>query len=234
MSRRRRIDYGKWPLHVIGRGVAGDSLFPDADSWALFWNEFGAQATEFGVSIGHVCLMRTHYHLLVRGNPEALANTLHRTHSKLAWLRNRDDQRRGAVFGRRYRVIPVDTAKHLLAVARYIPLNPVKSNVVRDPSDWRWSTHRFLAGRETPPAWFDVRTALRMVAFFNSRSYERWVLSDTPLAIPPMTEQELIDHRICSLAEWGMPIAEIADVLHLSARTVQRRIARSALRSTPD
>lgn len=234
MSRRRRIDHGNCPLHVIARGVAGDSLFPNPQAWSLFWNEFGLQAQEFGVSIGHVCLMRTHYHLLVRASPEALANALHRTHSKLAWLRNVDDQRRGTVFGRRYQVIPIDNAKHLLSVARYIPNNPVKARLVHDPSDWHWSTHRFLAGREPAPEWFDVKTALRMVAFFSPRSYERWVLSDSPLALPPMNERELLDYRICSLAEWGMPNAEIADRLNLSERTVQRRIAASALRSPTD
>lgn len=230
MSRRRRIDHGNWPLHVIARGVAEDALFPDDASCLLFWDEFGVQAREFGVAIGHVCLMRTHYHLLVRAHPDALAGALHRTHSKLAWLRNLEGRRRGTVFGRRYQVIPIDTAKHLLAVSRYIPMNPVKARLVGDPSDWRWSTHRFLAGREASPEWFDVRTALRMVAFFSSRSYERWVLADTPLALPPMNERELLDHRVCSLAEWGMSNADIAEVLDLSERTVRRRIAQAAIR----
>ena len=70
-----------------------------------------------------------------------------------------------------------------------------------------------------------------MVAFFDTRSYKRWVLSDTPLAIPPMTQRELIDYRICSLAEWGMDDATIADRLGVSIKTVRRRIRASALRS---
>ena len=231
MTRRTRINHGKTPLHVRARCVAEDVLFPDWQSRSVFWNEFGVQAAEFGVAIGHVCLMTTHYHLLVRAHPEALADCLQRTHGKLAWYRNVDGKRRGTVFGRRYEVIPIDSAKHLLEVARYIPLNPVKARMVEDPSDWHWSTHRFLSGHEAPPDWFDIKSALRMVAFFDTRSYKRWVLSDTPLAIPPMTQRELIDYRICSLAEWGMDDATIADRLGISIKTVRRRIRASALRS---
>ncbi len=216
---------------MIARCVAEDTLFPDWDSSRVFWNRFGSLAQEHEVSIGHICLMRTHYHLLVRAQPEALAKLLQLTHGKLAWHRNRDGQRRGTLFGRRYDVIPIESARHLLSVARYIPLNPVKAKAVADPRGWHWSTHRFLAGHVRPPDWYDVKAALRMVSFFDSRSYERWVLSETPLELPPMTQRELMDFRICELADYGMGKEEIAAVLHLGARRVRNVIGASALRS---
>lgn len=231
MSRPRRLNHGRQPLHVIARCVAGDVLFPDHQSWEHFWDEFGTRAVENDVVVGHVCLMTTHYHLLVRADREALADTLHRAHGKLAWYRNREGMRRGRVFGRRYDVIPIISAKHLLEVSRYIPRNPVKAGMVSNPSSWRWSTHRYLAGKQSPPEWYDIDAALRMVAFFDSRSYERWVLADTPLAIPPMTQRELLDHRIWTMSESGKSDAEIAEAFRLTLRTARSRISAGALRS---
>lgn len=231
MTRPRREDHGHFPLHVVARGVEEGILFPDDQSRRLFWNEFGAWALELNVVIGHVCLMSTHYHLMVRSTPDALAEALMHTHRKLAWYVNRNG-RRGRAFGRRYQVFPIDDAKHLRLASRYIPLNPVKARMVRDPADWRWSTHRFLIGRDTPPAWYDIKAALRMVAFFDSRSYARWTLSDSPLAPPPMTKRELVDHRICVMAEFGIAEGEIAENLGLGTRRVRETIAHAALRST--
>lgn len=195
----------------------------------IFWDEFGSRALQFGVAIGHVCLMTTHYHLMVRATPDALAETLMHAHRKLAWYINRNG-RRGRTLGRRYQVFPIEDGRHLRAVARYIPLNPVKARMVRDPSEWQWSTHRFLVGRADSPPWFDVMTALRMVAFFDARSYERWVLADTPFEQPPMTQREMLEHRVCVMADFGIPAQEIAEFLGLSLRRVRETIAGAALR----
>jgi hypothetical protein len=229
MTRPNRIDYGLTPLHVISRGVDEGVLFPDPDAHRLFWNEFGVRALEFGVVIGHVCLMTTHYHLLVRADPEALSESLRHTHRKLAWYLNRNG-RRGYAMGRRYQVFPIEDAPHLRRAARYVPMNPVKARMVRDPGAWHWSTHRFLSGQATPPAWYDIKAALRMVGFFDSRNYERWVLADTPLEPPPMTKHELVDHRICVMAEFGKTPDVIAQELDVGERRVRRTLAAAALR----
>ena len=126
-------------------------------------------------------------------------------------------------------MFPVSSQAHLRLVARYIPMNPVKARMVRDPQAWHWSTHRFLAGHANPPDWYNVRAALRMIGFFDSRNYERWVVSKTPIALPPMTKRELVDHRICVMAEFGKTNAQIAEDLGLSIRRVRETVAAAAL-----
>lgn len=228
MTRNNRVDHPHTPLHVIARGVDEGRLFPDSGAHRIFWKEFAARAVEHGVVIGHVCLMSTHYHLLVRADPEALSETLRHTHRKLAWYLNRHG-RRGCTLGRRYSVFPVSSEAHLRLVARYIPMNPVKARMVRDPQAWHWSTHRFLAGHANPPDWYNVRAALSMIRFFDSRNYERWVVSNTPIALPPMTKRELVDHRICVMAEFGRTNAQIAEDLGLGIRRVRETVAAAAL-----
>ncbi|MGI9117804.1 MAG: transposase [Gaiellales bacterium] len=221
MSRPRRHDHGARPLHVVARAVARDVLFPDPSAFSMFWTALGEQAREHDVTIGQICLMTNHYHLLVRGHPDDLAETLKMTHGRLAWLRNKDDQRRGRVFGRRYDVFPIDGVRHHARVVRYIPHNPVAAGMCDDPAGWKWSTHRILAGHEPPPDWLDLPAALRLAGFFDSRSYERLVLRDTPLEIPPMTTHELMTHRICTMAADGAPEEVIEQTLGVSARRIR-------------
>lgn len=228
MTRPRRHEHGSRPLHLIARGVEEGVLFPDPVAHQIFWNEFGRQSLELGITIGHVCLMTTHYHLLVRGPRDALAEGLMHAHRKVAVYNNRAG-RRGRVFGRRYQVLPIDTSRHLRAVARYLPMNPVKAGMVRNPADWKWSTHRFLAGQDEAPPWYDVKAALRMVAFFDGRSYERWVLRDTPLEMPPMTPREVIDHRIRVMADYGLTDERIAKDLGVTLRRVREVVAGAVL-----
>ncbi len=229
MTRPRRHDHGARPLHVIARAVAGDVLFPGPDAFRLFWDALGEQSREHGIVLGQICLMTNHYHLLVRAEPDPLAAALKMAHGKLAWRLNRSDQRRGRVFGRRYEVFPIEDVRHHARVVRYIPHNPVAAGMARDPGRWTWSTHRILAGTQTPPVWFDLPAALRLTGFFDSRSYERLVLSDTALALPPMTQRELIAHRICVLAEGGARDVHIAEAVGVPLRRVRETIKASSL-----
>ena len=234
MSRPRRYDHGARPLHVIARAVAGDLLFPDDATYRVFWNALGEQTRAHDVVLGQICLMTNHYHLLVRSDPDALAAALKMAHGKLAWFRNKEDRRRGRVFGRRYEVFPIEDVRHHARVVRYIPHNPVAARMVRDPAAWQWSTHRILAGREQPPAWFDLPAALRLAGFFDSRDYERLVLADTPFELPPMTQREFTMHRIRMLADHGTPDQEIAAMTGVSLRRVRETIKASAVDLAPN
>ena len=50
---------------------------------------------------------------------------------------------------KRFKNILVETESHLLTVARYIPLNPVKAGMVARPEEWAWSSYRARAGSKT-------------------------------------------------------------------------------------
>ena len=139
--------------------------------------------------------------------------------------------RRGALVGRRYSVVPIVDDLHARHCIRYVPLNPVLHKLERDPAKWRWSTHAILTGRRDAPPWFDRDRALRCFGFRSGAEYERFVLADTPLALPPMTPREARDHRVLLMAQVGIPLAEIATRFGLSERHVSRIVATSAIRT---
>jgi len=230
MAKQPRRQHGSNLQHVISRGVADDFLVPTPEFCRLFWHALGGFTQEYGVELFEMCLMGTHYHLLLRGDKDAVAAALHRAHHRLAMARNRCDSRKGAVFGRRYKVIGIEDESHLKTVIRYIPLNPVAAQLCSDPARWDWSTHTILAGRGEAPSWFDRDRALRTLGFADCVAYERFVIAATPLELPPMTRGELTRHRVGQLAIHGMGVEQIATALDLTADYVAKVLRASTLR----
>lgn len=55
------------------------------------------------------------------------------------------------LFQGRYKAILVEPDRYLLALVRYIHLNPVRAGFVPDPADYPWSSHRAYVGQEELP-----------------------------------------------------------------------------------
>lgn len=47
----------------------------------------------------------------------------------------------GHVFQDRYKSMPIESDKYLLGVVRYIHLNPVKANIIKDVEQYKWSSY---------------------------------------------------------------------------------------------
>ncbi len=230
MAKAKRYDHGNRMLHVMSRSVHEDQLFPTDRFARLFWNEVGNRSLEFGVRILAMCLLGNHFHLILKGAPDAVSDTMHRGNSKLANVRNREDEkRRGALVGRRYNVVPVRDELHARRVIRYVPMNPVLHKLASDPAKWRWSTHAILVGKREAPEWFDRHAAIREFGFPDAASYERFVLQDSPLEPPPMSKEEAKQHQVLVLAQYGLTIDHISEVSGYTPRHVRRIIAQSSL-----
>jgi putative transposase len=60
-------------------------------------------------------------------------------------MKNFADGVRGCLFQGRFGSCVLDET-HLLAIARYVELNPVKAGMVRSAEEYRWSSARFHLG----------------------------------------------------------------------------------------
>ena len=60
------------------------------------------------------------------------------------------------MFQGRFKAILVDRDAYLLAVCRYVDLNPVRAKMVADPAQWPWSSYRAHAGLTVAQAWLDT------------------------------------------------------------------------------
>jgi putative transposase len=51
----------------------------------------------------------------------------------------------------RYKAILVEKDSYLLALCRYVVLNPVRAGMVRSAREYRWGSYRATAGLSAPP-----------------------------------------------------------------------------------
>jgi putative transposase len=69
----------------------------------------------------------------------------------------------------------VDTERHFWATVRYIPLNPVRSDLVERPEDWPWSGYRATIGLEYPRVFHRPDELLRYFSPDPTIAVERYM-----------------------------------------------------------
>jgi len=69
---------------------------------------------------------------------------------------NRRHKRVGHVLQGRFKAILVEKESHLLELARYIVLNPVRAGAVSHPREYQWSSYLATAGRAESPEFLTV------------------------------------------------------------------------------
>jgi len=146
MTRRRRIFVPGYPLHVVQRGNDRRAIFLD-DSDRIRYLDFLVEATERHECAVHCyVLMGNHVHLLMTpASAESLAATIQSVGIRYVRYFNTTYERTGGLWEGRYRASLVNTDNYLQACYRYIELNPVRANLVTNPADWPWSSHRLHA-----------------------------------------------------------------------------------------
>jgi putative transposase len=136
--------------HVTDRGTGPSLIFRDeADAESLIGFLFRV-LEEFGWTCHALCLLGTHYHLVIQTAAENLAAGMQRLKGLFAQSFNKRHGRVGALFQGRYGSFPVLSDAHLLAVIRYVALNPVKAGLSDSPREWRWSSYSVLVNAAEP------------------------------------------------------------------------------------
>ncbi|MDX2225401.1 MAG: transposase [Rhodospirillaceae bacterium] len=138
---------GRWfapgiPQHIIQRGNNRQPVFFSLEDRRAFRDWLGEIATDHGLAIHAYVLMTNHVHILAT---PARADSIGRTMQQLGRLYvrgiNRAHGRTGTLWEGRYRSTVVEAESYLLAVMRYIELNPVRANMVDHPRDHKWSSY---------------------------------------------------------------------------------------------
>jgi putative transposase len=129
-------------IHFIWRCHNRDFLL-DADDVKQFYLHLLAQHKKsHGVEIYGYAIMTNHFHAVLRIPARtSWQNFSREVNSKLAVRINRARQRHGQVIMDRPRTIVLERDEDVLAVLRYIDLNPVRAGLVRRARDYRWSSY---------------------------------------------------------------------------------------------
>lgn len=141
MPRTRRVVVPGIPLHVVQRGVNRVDVFHDDTDRLHYLALLGRVCRAQAVAIHAYVLMSNHVHLLVSASEtRAVSTAMHRIGTSYVLAYNRRHDRVGALWQGRFKSCLVDHEAYLLAVYRYIELNPVRAGIVDRPEAYAWSS----------------------------------------------------------------------------------------------
>jgi len=161
MPRQRRLHVRGGLYHAILRGNHRQPIFGDRDDYLSFEAILAGALDRYGASLFAYCWMPNHVHLAVQIADAPLGDLMRIVASRYARQLQQAVPTTGHLFERRYRARLVDADRYLLALVRYIHLNPVRARMVADPRDYPWSSHRAYLGG-TCPSWLQVDSVLGM------------------------------------------------------------------------
>lgn len=156
MARPLRIEYKGAVYHITSRGNARQIIFLNDEDRLGFLKILEEVVARYNWLCHAYCLMTNHYHLLVETPDANLSRGMRQLNGVYTQTFNRKHARSGHLLQGRYKAIIVEKESHLLELARYIVLNPVRAELVRHPRAWRWSSYRATAGEKEAPGFLTV------------------------------------------------------------------------------
>jgi putative transposase len=171
MARARR-EQAPGIYHVTSRGNRGQPVFPVDSDHVRFLALLEAVCSKAAWVLHAYCLMPNHYHLVVEIDAPTLSSGLQRLNGVYAQTFNRRNHFVGHLFQGRFHSARVETDAHLLELARYLPLNPVRARLCDEPADWPWSSYRATVGLSRPAPWLSLDRVLELFALDRRRARE--------------------------------------------------------------
>ena len=144
MARVPRTSLPDGYFHVFARGIAtAEPVFSDDEDRDTFveivWQTAGMHSW-----ICHaLCVMASHYHLVLQTRRESLSRGLHRVNWRYARHFNSRHARFGHVFAERFSARAIESEQYLFEACAYVLLNPVRAGLCARVEDWPWSYSSF-------------------------------------------------------------------------------------------
>ncbi len=147
--------------HIYNRGVNRENIFREERNYDYFLRLY-IQHIEPVAEMFAYCLLRNHFHLLIRVKSEQEIKTLkvfgkplgspsqQFSHFFNAYAKaiNRAYGRTGSLFQHPFGRVPVTSDRQFLAVIAYIHQNPRKHHFVDDFREWKWSSYNSLLSEQ--------------------------------------------------------------------------------------
>lgn len=146
MSRPLRIEFPDTVYHLTSRGDRREVIFEDDADRETFLAVLGQAMARFDACVLAWCLMTNHYHLVVQTRQGQLSQLMRHLNGVYTQAYNRRHGVVGHLFQGRVKSILVDHDSYLLAVCRYVELNPVRAGMVAAVQDWSWSSYATHTG----------------------------------------------------------------------------------------
>jgi len=162
MPRQARLDVTGALHHIMVRGINKTPIFVDDRDRESFLERLHLNLNDSTCSIYAWTLMDNHLHLLVKSGGQGISYLMRKQLTWYAMYFNHKYHRTGHLFENRYKSIICEEERYLLALIRYIHLNPVRAGVIKtleDLDQYQWSGHSAIMGTHNRE-WMDTRYVL--------------------------------------------------------------------------
>lgn len=156
MARPLRLEFEGAVYHLLGRGNARQRIFESEEDRAQFLSLIEKSIDRFNVAILAFVLMANHFHMVAQTREANLSRWMHWLMVSYTMYFNWRHERCGHLFQGRFKGFVVEPGgEHLLALSRYVHLNPVRGKVLgrgtpmerrRRLRENKWSSYRGYAG----------------------------------------------------------------------------------------
>lgn len=142
MPRRARMYLPEYPYHIVQRGNNRNACFVEPENYLFYLDLWQECSKRYGVAIHSYCLMTNHVHFLVTPEHEdSISFATKVIGSRYAQYFNKMHKRTGTLWEGRHKSSLVQSERYFLTCARYIELNPVVANMVKQPEQYEWSSY---------------------------------------------------------------------------------------------
>jgi putative transposase len=172
MARPHRIEFPGALYHVLVRGNQKRDIFLDEQDRRAYLQRVQRYKEDTGFILYAYVLMPNHVHLLVETPRAPLSKVMQGINLTYTQYFNRKYDKVGHVFQGRYKAFLCDRDEYLLSLVRYIHLNPVRANLVKEPRQYKWSSHNeYLRG---PKGIVDAGKVLKLFSDKPTRARARY------------------------------------------------------------
>ncbi len=141
MPREARAKSNTGIYHIILRSINKQNIFEDDEDYQKLLETLKKYQEKSGYEIYAYCLMSNHIHLLMKEIKEELGIAFRRIGASFVYWYNWKYARSGHLFQDRYKSEAVESDRYFLTVLRYIHQNPLKAGIVKNISDYPWSSY---------------------------------------------------------------------------------------------
>ena len=193
MARQLRVEFENAFYHITSRGNQRDKIFYDVSDRERFLEILSRTKERYGFLLHAYVLMDNHYHLLMETPRANLSQIMQNINTSYTVYINRKYQRSGHLLQGRFKGIIVDKDRYLVALSRYIHLNPVRVKLVKRPIEYPWMSYRAFIDQKAENSLVDTGETLSNFSKRRDRAiraYREFVEADGGKEENPFAKME--------------------------------------------
>lgn len=126
--------------HVIAKGINKERIFNQQREKVYFKTIILKYLKKYAVEIYSYCIMSNHVHIIIRAEIQCLSLFMSAILREYAVYYNYKHHRNGHVFQNRFTSECIENDRYFWTCLRYIHLNPVKANMLKNPVRYKFSS----------------------------------------------------------------------------------------------